>query len=283
MTAKKSLVLIAAAKSNASFKAHARAIFARIVSKNNIFARHFRSVKNQTGEKQMFLKMFLKKISPFIFALICCLSSFSIDAFACACCAETGEYSIWTGKPDKYNVDLLSEIKFDKSAYLYMNEAGFDVIKGLDQIAKMYESNSWTAAPEDFSLINNFAARTWKFNFTKSGKAGVLTLPIPTQMVQYKVDIHDGKTSGGGGPLLYKEWRFKGSVQSGSGIFQAGIAPPTTYFLVLQGRGNACDNAEDFKSWRLEIDGKKARYAFFGKLSSASPENIEDADEPEKP
>jgi hypothetical protein len=227
--------------------------------------------------------MFLKKLS-LTFLALACLVCFSNDAFAafCACCAESGHYSIRTGKPDKYNVDLLSEIKFDKDAYLYMNEGGFDVMKGLDPIAKIYESDSWTASPEDFSLINNFAAKTWKFNFTKSTLAGALTLPMPLQMVQYSVDIHDGKTIGAGGPLLYKEWRFKGAVQTGSGFFQAGIVKPTTYFLVLQGRGNGCDNAQDFTAWRLEIDGKKAKYAFFGQLTSGKSYETEQPDEPEE-
>jgi hypothetical protein len=225
--------------------------------------------------------MFMKKLSLIVLALVACLALFSNDAYACACCAEEGEYHIWTGKPDKYNVDLLSEMKFQEAAYLYMNEAGFDVLKGLDSIRKVYESESWVASPEYFSLINNFAGKTWKFNFkTKDGQKGTLTLPMPAQMVQFKVDIHDGETSGGGGPLLYKEWRFKGVVQSGNGFFQAGIAQPTTYFLVLQGRGNGCDNAEDFTAWRLEIDGRKAKYAFFGKLNAGYTENTPGEEQP---
>jgi hypothetical protein len=86
-------------------------------------------------------------------------------------------------------------------------------------------------------------------------------------MVSFKVDIHD-KDEESGAPILYKEWRFKGNVQSGTGFFKAGIVSPTTYFLVLQGRGNVCDNAEDFTYWRLEIEGKKANYAFMGKLET---------------
>ncbi len=227
--------------------------------------------------------MYLKKFKTAFFVLAC-LALFSADAFACACCSETGDYRIWTGKPDQHNVSLLEEMKFDQAAYLYMNEAGFDVLKGLDSIRQAYESDSWVASPEYFSLTNAFAAKTWKFNFkTKDGKTGTLTLPMPLQMVQFKVDIHDGKTSGGGGPLLYKEWRFKGTVQTGSGFFQAGIVKPTSYFLVLQGRGNGCDNSGDFTNWRLEIDGRKARYAFFGKLSSANTESTEADEETEQP
>lgn len=225
--------------------------------------------------------MFLKKLSLIILAAFACLTMFSSDAFACACCSETGDYRIWTGKPDQYSVDLLEEMKFDQAAFLYMNEAGFDALKGLDSLVKASESGSWVASPEYFSLTSAFAARSWKFNFkTKDGKNGALTLPMPAQMVQFKVDIHDGKTSGGGGPLLYKEWRYKGVVQTGSGFFQAGIVKPTSYFLVLQGRGNSCDTAEDFTAWRLEIEGRKASYAFFGKLSSGQSNQSDDSEQP---
>lgn len=216
--------------------------------------------------------------SLFIVALF---FAFAAKISACACCAEPGTYSLRTGKPDGYYLEILQEIKFDADAYLYMTEAGFDGIKGLDSIAKSYESNDWTASPEFFSVSNTFSAKTWKFNFkTKDGKPGTLTLPMPAQMLTYKVDIHDGTTSGG--PLLYKEFRFKGNVQSGTGFFRAGIVKPTTYFLVLKGRGNGCDNTQDFTHWYLEIEGKKADYSFFGKLSSADPENVFDEDEEEE-
>lgn len=202
---------------------------------------------------------------------------FPTEIFACACCAESGEYSIWTGKPSDYDIEIISAMKFDENAYLFMTEAGFDLIKGLDEIGRDFNSESWVATAGEFDLANTFAAKTWKFNLkTKSGKTGVLTLPMPTQMLKYKVDIHDGKTFGAGGPSLYKEIRFKGNVQSGTGFFRAGIVKPTTYFLVFQGRGNGCDNTEDYSYWRLEINGKKADYSLFGVLSSGRDDDDED-------
>lgn len=201
---------------------------------------------------------------------------FPISSFACACCAEPGTYVISTQKPNEYTFELLEKMKFDQSADLFMTEAGFDGIKGLNGIAKSYDSNSWVTTPAFFSLTNTFAAKTWKFNFkTKDGVSGVLSMPMPTQMLTFVADIHDKRTSGGGGPLLYKEWRFKGNVQTGNGFFKASIVNPTTYFLVLQGRGNGCDNAEDFTNWRLEISGKKADYAFYGELSSGNITEVE--------
>ncbi len=218
----------------------------------------------------------MKKIST-AFCMLFLLLILQSNAFACACCSEPGTYSIWTGKADGYYLDVVSGIKFDEKGYLYTTEAGFDSIKGLSEIGKEFESDSWVASAGQFDLTGSYAAKTWKLNFkTKSGKTGTLNLPMPAQMLTFKVDIHDGKTSGGGGPLLYKEFRFKGNVQSGSGFFQKGIVKPTSYFLVLKGRGNGCDNSEDFTHWYLEIRGKNAEYEFFGKLNSANSEYIFD-------
>ena len=224
----------------------------------------------------------MKKISLIVGVLLLLLA-LQNNIFACACCAEPGTYSIWTGKADGYYLDVVGGIKFDQKSYLYMTEAGFDSIKGLSEIRKDYNSDSWTASSGNFDLTGSYAAKSWKLNFkTPTGKTGTLSLPIPLQMLTFKVDIHDGKNGGGGGPLLYKEFRFKGNVGSGSGFFQKGIVKPTTYFLVFKGRGNGCDNSEDFTHWYLEIRGKNAKYEFFGKLSSANPDYIFDEETTEE-
>ena len=224
----------------------------------------------------------MKKIS-IILCLFLLVLIFQTGARACACCAEPGTYSIWTGKPEAYQLDVISGIKFDRNAYLYTTEAGFEMIKGLSEIEKDYESKTWTASAGQFDFTGSYAAKMWRLNFkTKSGKTGTLTLPMPAQMLTYKVDIHDGKSGGGGGPLLYKEFRFKGNVQTGNGFFQKGITKPKSYFLVLKGRGNGCDNSEDFTHWYLEIRGKSASYEFFGKLDSANPDFIFDNDAAEQ-
>ncbi len=192
---------------------------------------------------------------------------FPINSLACACCSEDGFYSISTGKPLDYNLELLQQIKFAQNAELYLGAADFDDLKGLEELTK----NAGDEDLSQFILNGSYAAKTWKLNLkAKNGKTGTLNLPLPAQMLTFKVDIHDGKKSGGGGPLLYKEWRFKGNVQTGNGFFQSSILKATTYFLVLQGRGNGCDSAEDFTNWRLEIDGKKANYKFFGELESGA-------------
>lgn len=211
--------------------------------------------------------MMIKKPSA-IFALFLIFTFAASSAFACACCAEPGHYSIRTNKPSQYQLKMLEEIGFDKTARLFMTEAGFEMIKGLDELEAEMSAPDWIADSSEINLSGVFATRSWKLNFkTPKGKTGVLTLPLPSEMVNYSVDIRDGK-NGGGGPLLYKEWRFKGRVQSGTGFLQAGVARPTTYFLVFQGRGNGCDDVTNFSDWHLEINGSRAKYEFFGKLSS---------------
>jgi hypothetical protein len=196
-----------------------------------------------------------------ILCLFVCLALLPSAAFGCACCAEPGAYSIWTGKAETYYLGLLDEMKFGEKATLYQTEAGFDAIKGLSEIEGDFATTS------DLDVFGAFAARTWKVTFkSPSGKTGILTLPMPTQMLAYKVDLHDDSNTGLG-PVLYKELRFKGSVRNGTGFFRSGIVNPTSFFLVFQGRGNACDNAGDFTHWRLEIDGRRAKYAFFGKMT----------------
>ncbi|MGQ0542609.1 MAG: hypothetical protein ACT4O9_12270 [Blastocatellia bacterium] len=197
-----------------------------------------------------------------------------MPAFACACCAEPGTYNIWTGKSDAYYLSVIRDIGFDKPADLYMTEAGFESIRGLDPIRKEYEADDWTALSH-FDLAASFTNKLWQFNLkTPKGTAGTLVLPMPAQMLAFKVDIHDEENRPNG-PLLYKELRFKGSVSAASGFTRPGFFRGTTFFLVFQGRGNGCDNASDFTHWRLEIEGPRADYAFFGKLDSEAAKEKE--------
>lgn len=193
------------------------------------------------------------------------------NVLACACCAEPGTYLLRTSRPSSYELDLLKQINFDKTAKLFLTEADFDIIKGLDDVKNESSNPQFIESGGAFDLVNNFTGRLWRFEMRSvGGKKGVLTLPVPTQMVSYKVDTHDEEDRPNG-PLLYKEFRFKGSVTGGTGIFRSSMIRPTTYFLVFQGRGNGCDEASNFSHWRLEIEGPQSRYAFYGKLASPEP------------
>jgi hypothetical protein len=176
--------------------------------------------------------------------------------WACACCAYPGEYQIGFEKPDAYQLSLMKRMRLGITAHLFLTEAE-ESGKGLAHLAENYSVNG--------SLVGN----VWKLTFRNGDESGTLNLPLPAKMLRYAADIHDGQTIGGDSrkPLLYKEWRFEGEV-NGTGLFKAGIVARTKYFLVLQGRGNNCDTAEDFTHWRLKITGKNTDYAFYGELGA---------------
>lgn len=176
---------------------------------------------------------------------------FPIQALACACCAERGTYYIRTSKPDNYVLGELQRLQI-KTTNLYTDNGYPETIKGISPLGETFTSS--------FLFQNN----TWKFDFVdNNNKTGKLTLPMPTTMVDYRVDTYND-----GEPILYKELRFKFKLKSGTGIFQKGFSTANDYFLVFQGKGNMCTNAEDFSHWRLEITGAKADYAFFGELKT---------------
>lgn len=197
---------------------------------------------------------------------------FSADAYACACCAEKGHYRIWTGQAASHHLEVLGAMRFAPKAELFITEADFEIIRGLEPLRQEIEGAELSADSGILGLVGAYSERRFQLDFnTKGGRPGRLTFRLPMQMVAFSADIHDGRDGGAGGPLLYKEWRFKGELTSGTGIFAAGIVRPTSFFLVFQGRGNGCDSPEDFTHWRLEINGRKAQYAFFGALLSGVP------------
>lgn len=202
----------------------------------------------------------MKTFILFFLSLSAATVVFSSAAFAtpfCACCAEQGHYSISTRKPDQYILDELKRLKLE-SPKLYTDAGYPETIKGINPLGGSFTGNG--------SLSGNL----WRFVFKDDqAKSGTLNLAKPISMVEYMVDQE---------PLtefeparmvtLYKELRFKYRVTSGDGIFRSGIAPKTEYFLVLQGKGNVCTSADQFESWRLEVTGTKAQYAFFGKVTN---------------
>jgi hypothetical protein len=190
--------------------------------------------------------------------------AFATSSFAavCACCVEPGYYEISTSRPSTYDLGVLADMKFATAADIYTSIAEFDDIKGLDDLRADHEAGRSI----ELNVVETFAGKTWRMAFkTGNGREGSLVLPMPPTMVKFKVDQHDNESGTETG--LYKEFRFKGIVASGTGFFRRGILKPTSYFLVFQGRGNGCDSSSDFTHWRLELDGRGAEYAFFGKLN----------------
>ncbi len=207
----------------------------------------------------------LRKISiTALFALVC-VAALSSEALACACCAERGTYSVWTGVARSFQVDLLKDMRFSGKAELYMTEAGFDVIRGL----RMIEADLGTGPEPPLDLADTYSNNRWQLQFkTPTGRTGSIVLPRPARMTSRMIDLRD-QTDSVGSVKLYKEWTFTGRVTKGAGFFRSSVANSPKYTLIFMGRGNGCDNAEDFTDWLLEVDGTKARYAFFGKMKAA--------------
>jgi len=214
----------------------------------------------------------LTRFIVFLFGLLSVVALSPVETLACACCAEPGTYFLSTYRPRDFELNLLKEIRFDKRSNLYMTEAGFDMVEGLDDIRKESEIEAHVKTYDEFDLINGFTGRQWRFEMRSTGgKKGTLSLPMPSTLVNYKVDIHDVEDRPNG-PLLYKEYRFKGNVSAATGIFRNAAVRGTSYFLVFQGRGVGCDESYNYTHWRLEIDGPRSGYAFYGKLDVEAAE-----------
>jgi hypothetical protein len=164
-------------------------------------------------------------------------------AYPCACCAEPGA---WFQYVDRVDARELARVQFRPLARLFVTAGGLEAIRGIAKPKARYP------------LSVTKSGRAWTFRF---GNAGSLTFALPARGEQYGVDLGDGRQSGGGGPLLYKELRLKGAARGG-GAFSGG-----TFRLVLMGRGNNCLNVDDFHRWRLEISGQGVRYALYGELA----------------
>ena len=192
--------------------------------------------------------------TPLLLAAIAALLLSPISALACACCSNPGHYFSGSVDLDEHPLSELKRLRFARTAFLFETEAGLD------------EDSLGIAQPKSrYSLQGAFTGNVWRLIFRSGANTGTLELPLPDKMWNHSADIHDGKLSPGGGPLLYKEWRLEGEIK-GNGIFKTGMAAPAKYVLVLQGRGNGCDSAGDFGNWRLQVTGEKADYAFYGKL-----------------
>jgi hypothetical protein len=181
---------------------------------------------------------------------------FQLNVFACACCADEGFYKIRVTKPTDYELGEMRKFGFH-DARVYATAAFPDNIRGIDPVSERYSVRASIGTGD-----------VWKFDLaTDDGKSGTLELKAPKEMVDFAVDRREGETGGAGSVVLYKEWRFKFKVADGSGIFADGLKSKAEYFLVLQGKGNACTSAQDFYGWRLEVAGRNADFALFGKLS----------------
>jgi hypothetical protein len=171
-------------------------------------------------------------------------------AYACACCANRGDHTQQTARIAQFELLELIRLRFGTAGHL-RTTPGFPAdIKGLRPVATRYR------------LSQARHARIFVLTFRDArGNKGTLGFVLPERATRLAVDLQDGRRSDGGGPLLYREWRLDGKITT-TGIF-AGAGSPR-FRLVLQGRGNACMNAGDFRSWILQVTGPKAAFTFYG-------------------
>ena len=162
------------------------------------------------------------------------------SAAACACCAEQNEWFQYT---DRIQTRELNRVRFAQLAFVFPDT---ERIQGISHPLASY------------GLVVARSGRAWTL---KLGTRGALTFTLPLRAEQYGADLHDGKMGGGGGPLLYKELRIRGTTRGG-GDFKGGA-----FTLVLMGRGNNCFAAESYTRWRIEVSGKGVRYALRGTLA----------------
>lgn len=197
-------------------------------------------------------RMKKNKLVTALVVLITGLFILPLNAMACACCADENDYGINFRRPTEHERVLLGDIKF-----------GARAIRG---------GGTASDVEETFQLTGWMVGNAWKLNLRDGAKMGTLTLTLPLKMLSYAVDPHNGLTSPGGGPRLYKEWRFEGRANA-TGFLRGG-GGPTNYFLVFQGHGNRCDNAEDFSHWRLELKGPRIKYALTGELARTTAQAL---------
>ena len=162
----------------------------------------------------------------------------------CACCADDGE---WYQRAERITADMRKEINRVKFS---------EVTNGM----RGTEDSPFSEGK--FELTRSNDMRRWQLNYVGApNKSGSLSLTIPLRLVNFGADVHDGQQGGGGGPLLYKEWRFDGSA-TGTGVFKTWRS--AKFHLVLQGRGNHCTQAEDFKHWNLSINHRSTSLSLYG-------------------
>jgi hypothetical protein len=189
--------------------------------------------------------MIINKRLLTVVAVLATLLSTPIQGLACACCADENEYRINFQRATAYERDIMRDIKFGPKA-------------------TRHEPQPASGDEVQYSATGGFIGNAWNLNLRNGNQSGSVTLTLPLKMLSYVVDTHDGLKSPGGGPRLYKEWRFEGRANV-TGFLRS--SSPTGYFLVLQGSGNRCDNAADFSHWRLELKSPRVRYTLTGELA----------------
>jgi hypothetical protein len=202
---------------------------------------------------EIMLTKSIKKITTWVIGIcLLALLAFPSNAYACACCADAGQWSQASRKIADSEFKEINSLQFAPNPKLFFNASGDDGIRGISPISSSY------------TLSVTKKQRNWNLLFKDgSGKTGNLNFTIPQSMVDFRTHFFGNQEGGGGGPVLYKEFRLEGKV-TGNGIFSRGITSDAKYRLVLQGKGGNCTVGSEFKSWNLQVFGSRARFSFYG-------------------
>lgn len=172
-------------------------------------------------------------------------------AQACACCAEEGQRNVGSEPFDEGRREEMMRLNFAPAAKLF--GAGGEPERDQMAMADAYTMNvAWADGQLVFTLKE------------AGGGSGTISLKVPDKIAIFEIDQRETPDAGLG-PLLYKEWKLTGAVQA-TGAFAAVSGGDQRLTLILQGRGNNCGSAEDFKTWALVMEGKAANFSLFGDL-----------------
>jgi hypothetical protein len=175
-------------------------------------------------------------------------------AQACACCTNPGQRTVDVVKLDAGLREQLMQMRFADTAQPFVGEADTADIKGITPPSERYALNAqWQNDRLTFTFRD------------EAGRSGTLVLQRPPSIAIFEVDPRLDSREGGNGPALYKEWKLTAKA-AGSGVFSAGLGPSQLLTLIVQGTGNSCTSAADFKHWTLLMQGPKANYSLFGDL-----------------
>jgi hypothetical protein len=177
-------------------------------------------------------------------------------ALACACCTNTGQRYVENTKLQDYQRAIINDVRFNKTAHLFVDERDLADIKGIANPAETY---TFSVTRQNNRLV--FSFRDGKKN------EGTLALTIGDAIAVFEIDPREpgSPIHGGTGPQLYKEWRLTAPF-AGTGIFRAGNGGYQRITLILQGRGNRCPDAGQFTHWTISVHGPLGGYLFFGDL-----------------
>lgn len=176
-------------------------------------------------------------------------------AHACACCSDEGDRTVGSQPYDDARRAEVERVRFAPAVKVWGADFEPDLqVTGIALAAGYTMKAEWQGDALVFALTG------------EGGQAGTLALARPDKIALFEVDPRQ-PVEGGMGPTLYKEWKLTGTVEA-TGAFAAVAGKDQRLTLILQGSGNRCSGAEDFRAWTLVMEGPKGNFTLFGDLET---------------